>query len=40
MIKITPYIADFQVLIFFVKFFLFFFKQIFYLKTYLIVKVS
>ena len=40
MIKITPYIADFQVLIFFVKFFLFFFKQIFYHKTYLFVKVS
>lgn len=30
MMKITPYIADFQLLIFFVKFFLFFFKQIFY----------
>ncbi len=40
MMKITPYVTDFQVLIFFVKFFLFFFKQIFYLKTYLFVKVS
>ncbi len=34
------YVTDFQVLIFFVEFFLFFFKQIFHLKTYLIVKVS
>jgi hypothetical protein len=40
MMKIKPYIADFQLLIFFVKFFLFFFKQIFYHKTYLFVKVS
>jgi hypothetical protein len=28
--KIMPYITDLQDLIFFVKFFLFFFKQIFY----------
>ncbi len=40
MLKIRLYIADFQLLIFFVKFFLFFFKQNFYLKTYLVVKVS
>ena len=38
--KIMTYITDLQVLIFFVKFFLFFFKQNFYLKTYLVVKVS
>lgn len=40
MIKIMLYVSGFQLLIFFVKFFLFFFKQNFYLKTYLVVKVS